>query len=96
MPQLQHSSLISARVAEPSKRLMAAVLRAVVDDCRAGSVYRRSAGHAALEVRLVRKAAAYVASTDRGWPFSFENLCDALEVDADGLRDELGVARIPA
>jgi hypothetical protein len=75
---------------------MAAVLRAVVDDCRAGSVYRRSAGHAALEVRHVRKAAAYVASTDRGWPFSFENLCDALDVDADGLRDELGVARIPA
>ena len=96
MPQLQYSSLMSARVAEPSKRLMAAVLRAVVDDCRAGSVYRRSAGHAALEVRHVRKAAAYVASTDRGWPFSFENLCDALDVDADGLRDELGVARIPA
>ena len=93
MPLLQYSTLPSARVTEPCKRLMAAVLRAVVDDCRAGSVYRRSAGHAALEVRLVRKAAAYVASTDRRWPFSFENLCDALDVDADGLRHELSVGR---
>ncbi len=68
---------------------MAAVLRAVVDDCRAGSVYRRSAGHAAIDSRLVLKALAYVSSTDRVWPFSFENLCEALDVDAAALRDEL-------
>ena len=88
---MQYSSLASARLTEPYKRLMAAVLRAVVDDCRSGSVYRRSVGHAALDVRFVRNAAAYVASTDRGWPFSFENLCDALGVDAGGLRSQLEI-----
>lgn len=93
---MNSSSLASARVTEPYKRLMVAVLRAVVDDCRAGSVYRRSVGYAALEAHQVRNAAAYVASTDRGWPFSFENLCDALDVDADALRDELYVTRILA
>jgi hypothetical protein len=93
---LQYSNLTSPRATEPCKRLMVAVLRAVVDDCRAGSVYRRSAGYASIDVRHVRKAAAYVANTDRGWPFSFENLCDALDVDADALRDELRVTRMPA
>jgi hypothetical protein len=93
---MQYSSHASARPAEPCKRLMAAVLRAVVDDCRAGSPYRRSVGYAALDVRLVRNAAAYVASTDRGWPFSFENLCDALGMDADALRHELRVTRMLA
>jgi hypothetical protein len=28
-------------------------------------------------------------STDRTWPFSFENLCEALGIDADALRLEL-------
>ena len=93
---MQQLSLASARVAEPYKRLMAAVLRAVVDDCRAGSLYRRSVGYPAIDVGLVRKATAYVASTDREWPFSFENLCDALDVDADALRHELRVPRMPA
>jgi hypothetical protein len=96
VPSMQYLSLASARVTEPYKRLMAAVLRAVVDDCRAGTVYRRAVGYPAIDVRLVRKAAAYVASTDRQWPFSFENLCDALDVDADALRDELRVPSIPA
>ena len=67
-----------ARLAEPHKRLIAAVLQAVVDDCRGGSVYRRS------------------ASTDRTWPFSFENLCDALELDAVALRRELIAVQGPA
>jgi hypothetical protein len=43
--------------------------------------------------RGVRNATAYVASTDRTWPFSFENLCDALGLNAGGLRREL--QRIP-
>ena len=77
------------RLAEPHKRLMAAVLHAVVDDCRGGSVYRRATGQGVVEAGSVRKAVAYVASTDRTWPFSFENLCDALGLDAVALRREL-------
>ena len=77
------------RPAEPHRRLMAAVLRAVVDDCRGGSAYRRATGKGIIEAPSIRKAVAYVASSDRTWPFSFENLCDALELDAAALREEL-------
>jgi hypothetical protein len=85
-----------ARLAEPHKRLIAAVLQAVVDDCRGGSVYRRSTGQGVIEAGSVRKAVAYVASTDRTWPFSFENLCDVLELDAVALRRELIAVQGPA
>jgi hypothetical protein len=74
---------------EPHRRLMAAVLQTVVDD-RRGSVYRRARGYGMpIARRHVRKATAYVTSTDRTWPFSFENLCEALGLDAGRLRREL-------
>jgi hypothetical protein len=92
----QYASRPGARLAEPTKKLMAAVLQAVIDDCRGGSAYRRSVGYAGVDARGVRKAIAYVASTDRAWPFSFENLCEALGIDADGLREELDVTPAPA
>jgi len=75
-------------LAEPHKRLMAAVLQTVVDDCR-GSAYRRARGDRTPIQRDVRKATAYVVSTDRRWAFSFENLCEALGLDAGRLRREL-------
>jgi len=84
------------RLADPHKRLMAAVLQAVVDDCRGGSIYRRSVGIGMIEARSIRKAVAYVASTDRAWPFSFENLCDALGLDAATLREALILVPVPA
>ena len=73
----------------PQTRLMVAVLQTVVDDYR-GSTYRHAAGFPAHRDRRAYAAAcAYVASTDRTWPFSFENLCDALGLDAGSLRAEL-------
>jgi len=89
----QYSSRPGVRLAEPHKRLMAAVLQAVVDDCRGGSAYRRAVGHVDVDTRHVGRAIAYVASTDRQWPFSFENLCEALGLDAAGLREQLRVTR---
>jgi hypothetical protein len=83
------------RPAEPHRRLMAAVLRAVIDDCQGGSAYRRSTGKGVIASGSVHKAVAYVASTDRTWPFSFENLCDALGLDASALRQELVAMREP-
>lgn len=81
--------VVSARLVEPQKRLMAAVLQTVVDDCR-GTVCRRAAGHGIrTDLRGVRRATAYVASTDRAWPFSFENLCDSLGLDAGWFRQKL-------
>ena len=71
------------------KRLMAAVLQTVVDDCR-GTAYRRAAGcGTSSNLRGARQAVAYVASTDRAWPFSFENLCDSLGMDAGWFRRKL-------
>ena len=87
----QYSNRGDARLAEPHKRLMAAVLQAVVDDCRGGSAYRRSSGKGEVDERNVHRAVAYVSSRDRAWPFSFENLCDALGLDTHGLRQELAV-----
>ncbi len=54
---------------------MAAVLQAALDDAR--------------DLRASGGALAYVASTDRDWPFSFENLCEALDIDAGGVRRRL-------
>ncbi len=74
---------------------MAAVLQAVVDDLR-GSDYRHAAGYAAsTDSRRRRAAVAYVARKDREWPFSFENLCDALSLDPGRLRHALGKERAP-
>jgi hypothetical protein len=74
---------------EPQTRLMLAVLQTVVDDYR-GSAYRRSAGFGLRrDARAFAAARAYVESTDRSWPFSFENLCDAVGLDVGSLRAEL-------
>lgn len=89
----QYAIRTGVRRAEPHRRLMAAVLQTVVDDCRGGSVYRHSRGQGSVDARTTRQAFAYVASTDRRWPFSFENLCEALGLDPSSLRQELRVWR---
>jgi|SRR5882724_2345538 len=77
-----------ARLIEPHRRLMAAVLQTVVDDCR-GTVYRRGAGYdGPTDHSAAQRAIAYMTNTDRAWPFSFENLCDALGMDAGSVRQE--------
>jgi len=84
-------------LSEPHRRLMAAVLQAVVDDCRGGSSYRRIAHeNSSIDARSMRDAIAYVASTDRAWPFSFENVCDALGINSADVRVALDVRRAPS
>ncbi len=51
---------------------MVAVLESALEDARDGAD-----GTA---------AAAWVTSTDRGWPFSFENICEALDMDPSEIR----------
>ncbi len=68
---------------------MAAVLQTALDD-RWGSTHRQmSRQWKPEEIRSVRDATAYLASTDRAWPFSFENICDVLGIDSTALRQEL-------
>src|SRR5690242_7206974 len=89
MPAESSLPQAAPRLAEPHKRLMAAVLQTVVDDCR-GTAYARAAGYAMTsDTPGSRQAVAYVASTDRAWPFSFENLCESLGLDVDCLRRRL-------
>jgi len=77
---------------DPLKRLMAAVLQTALDDCR-GSAYRRRLGLGPhTDLPALRQAVDFVTSTDRSWPFSFENLCEALSLNADQLRHALGQA----
>jgi len=86
---VQYLNKPGARRREPQTRLMLAVLQTVVDDYR-GSAYRQAAGFAARrDGRAFAAARAYVESRDRTWPFSFENLCDAVGLDAGRLRTEL-------
>jgi len=39
--------------------------------------------------QLFVDAETWIMSTDRRWPFSFENVCDLLDIDAGGLRTGL-------
>jgi hypothetical protein len=63
------------------RRLMIAVLEDAVD------VYRKQAG--ARDPRgeqLFDEAEAWIEDRDRTWLFSFQNICDVLDIDADYLR----------
>jgi hypothetical protein len=65
----------------PEVRLAAAVLEQAVDD----PVRWRRRG----KERCTADAPGWFARTDRAWPFSFENLCELLELDADAVRREV-------
>ena len=71
------------------RRLMAAVLNTAVDDYRGSADPCAPARRAHKTPAAVRRAIAYVSSNDRTWPYSFENLCEAVGVDAGRLRQEL-------
>src|SRR2546425_5793980 len=78
-----------SRLVEPHRRLMAAVLQTVVDDCR-GSVYRRARGYETpIGPRGGPEATAYKSSTDRTWPLSLQNLFEALGLKSRCLPREL-------
>ena len=74
---------------EPQKRLMLAVLQTVVDDCQASKNPPAAGAPGSRERRAYEEARAYLTSTDRRWPFNFENLCEALGLDAGSLRRHL-------
>ncbi len=54
---------------------MVAVVRAAIEDVQ--------------DAAAAEKALDYLTSTDRDWPFSFENLCDALDMSAADVRRRL-------
>ncbi len=77
---LWHRRLLSG----PEPRLALAVLQLAVLDLLRFAGSRRPE-----QQRLYRRARAWVASTDRSWPFSFANLCEAIGICPERLRGRL-------
>jgi len=82
----QHLATRGRTLAEPQRRLMLAVLQTAVDDVAAGDA---DDGGLAGDARAYHQALAYVDSRDRYWPFSFENICETIGLDPDGIRRSL-------
>jgi hypothetical protein len=69
------------RAITPERRLLIAILADAVD-CYQNNLHARSARGR----RLCREAEQWMFSDDQAWVFSFRNICDALDVDADAMR----------
>jgi hypothetical protein len=69
---------------QQSKRLALAVVQQAAEDLRAYHPARLRA-----DQRLYREAHKWVASDERAWPYSFVNLCDALQLSPTALRAQL-------
>jgi len=68
----------------PERQLAVAVLSQAANDLRKFRYARRGSGYS-----LYADARKWITSNDRLWPYSFLNLCDALQLAADAIRAEL-------
>lgn len=66
---------------ERERLLMLAVLEDAIDCYQKYAFSRDPRGK-----QMFDEAGEWVSSTDRGWLFSFENICDTLEINADYVR----------
>lgn len=75
---------LGQRVSSPEQRLMLAVLEDAVYTIlkHAGSSSKRGR-------RLVREVQRWLGASEPSWPFSFENICAVLGLDAVALRQRL-------
>ncbi len=70
--------------AQPEKRLMLAVMEDAI------ATFQKSVPEAnRRQRRLLRETEEWIQSSDTSWPFSFENICAALNIEADYLRSGL-------
>jgi hypothetical protein len=86
MLPVQYLHDAARHLAEPEKRLALAVLQTVMYDCRTVEEPDVDGPARVRDTQAYGRAMAYVASRDRSWPYSFENLCDTLGVDPGHLR----------
>lgn len=82
---VQYYPELSQRQVSGVRRLMAALLEDTAH------IYSRHAG-AGQSSRLFQEAKSWVESDDRAWPFSFERVCEALQLDAEWVRGRLRTA----
>jgi hypothetical protein len=72
------------RSSQPEKRLMLAVMEDAISTFQK-SIY----GSTRRQRRLLKETEEWIGSADTSWPFSFENICDALDIEAEYLRNGL-------
>jgi hypothetical protein len=66
---------------QPEKRLMLAVMEDAI------ATFQKSVhGATRRQRRLLRETEEWIGSENDGWPFSFENICAALDIEAEYLR----------
>lgn len=75
----------------PEARLLLAVLHDALETWQRG--LRSRAGD---DVKAFREVDRWFRSDDYDWPFSFENICSTIGVDADHVRDGLHRLRVDA
>ena len=81
LPSQYFAALKRKAAHEPERRLAVAVLQDAVDCFQKHLRARDRKAH-----QLFCDAEEWICSDDRSWPFSFENICDLLQINAEYLR----------
>jgi hypothetical protein len=81
LPSQYFAALRRKGAHEPERRLAIAVLQDAVD-CFQKHLWARDRKAR----QLFHDADEWIASDDRTWPFSFENICDLLQINPEYLR----------
>jgi hypothetical protein len=84
LPSQYFAALKRKGAHEPERRLAVAILQDAVD-CFQKHLRARDRKARQLFV----DAETWIGSEDRSWPFSFENICDLLQINAEYLRSGL-------
>jgi hypothetical protein len=82
----------SPHALQPEQRLLRAVLEEALAELAAG----RMVAATALDNRRRLELLDWFASHDRSWPCSFENVCDAIDLDPERVRGKLAHLRAAA
>lgn len=78
----QYAAIMKRKSAhEPERRLVVAVLEDAVD-----CFQKHVRAHDPKAQQLFMDAEEWICSEDRSWPFSFENVCDLLQINPEYLR----------
>jgi len=84
LPSQYYAALKRKGAHEPERRLAIAVLQDAVDCFQK---HLRARDRKAQQ--LFADVQEWICSEDRSWPFSFENICDLLQINAEYLRHGL-------
>ncbi len=87
----ESAGVLVVRLDVPETRLMAAVLESAISEWLLRRETCTTPRHPR-RVTLDEDVPGWFTSTDRSWPYSFENICGALGFDADTVRRRLRIA----